>query len=255
MIGMIALTFALPDESRTFVAGLTNPVLLGRDDGLLPVVTGLCHGERVIVIHTGVGEAPAYRARLARLLTDGGDAGGKPILLVSGGYAGGLQSGITVGDLILGKNVSDPGWLAKAREMLVSWKPLTGRLITRSATAETTGAKRALGVATGAIAVDMETAWVAAVCAEAGVPMLSLRVISDAVNQSFPVPGNILFDARRQRPRYIAMPLWLLFHPARIVPFIRFVRGLTPARTRLAGAMRTLVRKVGTRNAEGGKPK
>ena len=71
--------------------------------------------------------------------------------------------------------------------------------------------------------------------------MLSLRVVSDAANQAFPAPGHILFDQVRQRPRYLALPLWLLLHPGRIGPFARFVRGLTPAQATLAQALEHLL--------------
>jgi hypothetical protein len=72
-------------------------------------------------------------------------------------------------------------------------------------------------------------------------PLLSLRAISDAADQAFPAPGAILFDQARQRPRYVALPLWLLTHPHRIPAFVRFVRGLSPAQERLASAIERLL--------------
>lgn len=230
---MIALTFALPDESRSFVASLTGRQS-STEGGRLPVITGEWQGRRVAVIHTGVGEISFYRRRLADFL-----ATEKPRLLVSGGYAGGLQAGIAVGDLVLGENVSDPGVLRGARGLLEAAH--VGALITRPAVAESVEEKAALGRETGALAIDMETAWIAAVCAVAGVPLLSLRAVSDAAGQAFPVPGRILFDADRQRPRYLALPAWLLCHPGRIGPFVRFVRGAGLARRGLAGALQTVV--------------
>ena len=65
--------------------------------------------------------------------------------------------------------------------------------------------------------------------------------VSDAANQDFPVPAGVLYDAARQRPRYVALPLWLAVHPGRIVSFARFVRGLAPARERLTRALRTVL--------------
>ena len=108
--------------------------------------------------------------------------------------------------------------------------------------AATAAAKSALAAETGALAVDMETAWIAGSARRRGVPMLSLRVISDAAGQDFPVPGGILFDAVRQRPRYVALPAWLLAHPgAGSRRSWAFVRGLGPARERLTRALRLLV--------------
>lgn len=236
----IALTFALPDESRAFAAALRDRSVLA-GTGHLPVITGRWGSQRVTIVHTGVGESPPYRKRLHELLSGRDHHLEKPRLLISSGYAGGLQSGTEVGDLIFGTNVSHPDLLRKAAVLLSARPVRTGVLSTQPSIAETVAGKRALGAATGAVAVDMETAWIADVCAETATPMLSLRVISDAVEQPFPVPGNILFDARRQRPRYLALPAWLLVHPGSVVPFIRFVRGLDRARVHLAEALQTLV--------------
>ena len=212
----VLVTFALPDESRAFVAA--------SDRG--PVVTW----------HTGVGDSPDARRRLGDLL----DAD-EPRLVISAGYAGALRPDLRVGDLVLAENVSDPGLLAAARGLLADEPCHVGALLTQPNAAETAAAKSALHAATGALAVDMETAWIAGACARAGVPLLSLRVVSDAAGQSFPVPNAVLFDAVRQRPRYIALPVWLLLHPWRIRAFVGFVRGLGPARTRLGQALRLLL--------------
>lgn len=238
---MIAVTFALPDESRAFVAALGSRSTHKNVDGLLPVVSGELAGQKVMVIHTGIGEVSAYRRRLARLVAGTYPQIDKPRLLISSGYAGGLRAGGKVGDLILGANVSHADLLARAGEMLAGRPVHTGGLTTQNKMAETVEAKRSLAVQTGAVAVDMETGWIADVCAAAGVSMLSLRAISDAAGQPFPVPGDIMFDPRKQQPRYLALPLWLLAHPGHIGPFVRFVRGLGPARAKLTEALRIVV--------------
>ena len=167
--------------------------------------------------------------------------GDGPRWVISAGYAGGLSPKLRVGDLVLGRNHSDPGLLNAARLLLENERPQVGTILTRATTLEAAADKAALHAATGALAVDMETAWIAEVCAEFGVPLLSLRVVSDAAEQSFPVPAHILFDAARQRPRYLALPLWLLAHPASIGPFAAFVQALGPARARLTRAIQHLV--------------
>jgi adenosylhomocysteine nucleosidase len=141
---------------------------------------------------------------------------------------------------VLGENFSDARLAASARRLLQGEELHPGIITCQDRVAATAAAKSSLAAGTGALAVDMETGWIAAVCAEAGVPMLSLRAISDAAGQDFPVPPHFLFDAVRQRPRYLALPAWLLAHPGRIAPFVRFVRGLGPARARLARALRRL---------------
>ena len=213
----VVVTFAVPDESRAFVAA----------------------SERgpVLVVHTGVGDTPAGRRRLDDVLGEDDP----PRLVISAGYAGALRPDLRVGDLVLGENFSDPGLLAVAHALLADEPRHIGGLVTQPAVAETAAAKEALHAATGALAVDMETAWIAEACARAGVPLLALRVVSDAAGQSFPVPNAVLYDAVRQRPRYVALPLWLLAHPWRIAPFVGFVRGLGPARRRLGQALTLLL--------------
>lgn len=209
--GRAVVCFAVPDESRLFVAA---------------------HDPAAEVFHTGVGDTAAARERLARHL-----ATNPPSLVISAGYAGGLSPALAVGDLLLGENHSSPLPLEKARRALADERPLVGTLLTVPAAVESARAKAALHRDTGALAVDMETAWIAEVCAAAGVPLLSLRVVSDAAGDDFPVPGHVLYDAARQRPRYLALPIWLALHPGRIGPFMRFVRGLGPARERLTRAL------------------
>lgn len=233
------VTFALPNESRLFIKTLAaNAAILHRGGApTLPTYVGHCGERNLTVVHTGVGDTPGGRLRLRTMLASTHGAA----WVVSAGYAGGLSPDLRVGDLLLGKNYSDPGLLNAARLLLENERPHVGTLVTQDAALETAAGKAVLHAATGALAVDMETAWIADVCASVGVPLLSLRVVSDAADQSFPVPGGILFDAARQRPRLLALPLWLLAHPARVAPFAAFVRGLSPARTRLTRALSRLV--------------
>ena len=229
----VVVTFALPDESREFVALLEGRV---RTHAALATVSGQLAGARVIVVHTGVGDSPAGRQRLCDVL-----AGERPRWVISSGYAGGLHPDLQLGDLFLGENFCAPALLNTAHALLVGEPIHGGTLLTQTTVAETAADKAALHAATGALAVDMETTWIADACADAGILLLSLRVISDAAAQSFPVPGRILFDAVRQRPRYVALPLWLLAHPSRIAPFAAFVRSLAPARARLTRALEQTV--------------
>jgi adenosylhomocysteine nucleosidase len=239
--GSVIVTFALPDESRAFTRRLQQRRVV-RSGGHLPLVLGECGGRPVAVVHTGIGDSDGCRQRLEFALRGaGGLIDGPPALVISSGYAGALQPGLAVGDLILGENFSAPSAAADAARLLSDWRLHPGLLTTQPRVAETAAAKSRLGAETGALAVDMETAWIAAACARAGVPALALRVISDASGQAFPAPGDILFDLARQRPRYVALPLWLLAHPAKIRPFARFVRGLGPAQDNLARALEHLL--------------
>ena len=236
--GTVIVTFALPDESRPFVSALTSIRTLHRGGPpALPTTVGICGEKIVAAVHTGVGDTTEGRERLKTMIAASDDLQG----VISAGYAGGLAAHLQVGDLVLGENVSDARLTTLARQLLADEPLHPGGITSQDQVAATAAAKSALAIETGALAVDMETGWIANVCAWAGVPMLSLRVISDAAGQDFPVPSHILFDAARQRPRYLALPAWLLAHPGKIAPFAAFVRGLGPARARLTRALQLLV--------------
>jgi len=84
----------------------------------------------------------------------------------------------------------------------------------------------------------METAAVADEAERFGVPLLPLRVISDEIEDT--LPEEILaasFDLRRQRPTPLRLLRALFIRPWEIVPFVRFVSHLGPARKVLAQAV------------------
>jgi hypothetical protein len=90
----------------------------------------------------------------------------------------------------------------------------------------------------------MESAAGARVCAEAGVPFVAVRAISDPVDFALPVPLEEWFDLGMQKPR-VARLLWFLArYPTRIAPFAGFVRGLPKARRALAEALEAVIRQV-----------
>ena len=64
---MIVVTFALPAESSAFIALLQNQARL-RSAGF-ERITGTLHGQRICVMHTGVGEK-STRARLGHFLKE-----------------------------------------------------------------------------------------------------------------------------------------------------------------------------------------
>lgn len=184
-----------------------------------------------MVAHLGVG--PVAAAREARSLLSGA---GKPRLLISTGFAGGLDPQLRVGDLVVARNFSSPDVCARAEALAgsMSLRLTFGTLVTRDTAIESTADKLALARETGALAVDMETAAVHEACVSAGVPMLALRAISDEATTPLPVPFDDWFDLERQRPRPWSLVKYLARHPQKILPFCRFVRGLAPARRAMA---------------------
>ncbi len=215
---MIAVTFALPEESQDLRALLQDSQqITTRLAG--PVIFGLARGVPITIWHTGMGaEAAATEARA--LL---GQC--QPRLVISSGFAGGLKPELRVGDVVFdARDSTFSQWRAR------SCPCLPGAIRTHSTALETPSDKASLFNTSGAIAVDMETAAIASVCAEVKIPLFSLRGISDAAGDSLPVPMEHWFDLRRQRPRPLALVSYLARNPRRIVPFVRFVRGLSAPR-------------------------
>lgn len=221
----IAVLFALPDESGAFRGMLRGQTVAGR--GVEMMVRGMVGETPVLIAHTGVGAAAAAR-RTAQVI-----AAERPRLIVSAGFAGGLQGLANVGAVVFD---------ARGSGMEAPAGCLTGAIVSVGAVVETAPGKADLGRRTGAVAVDMETAAIAGAAQESEVPVVALRVISDPVDADMPVPMKVWFDVERQRPRVLGLLAWLARHPSRIGPFARFVRGLGPAKVGLARALGELVR-------------
>jgi adenosylhomocysteine nucleosidase len=213
---MTIVAFALPQESSDFRADLR-------------ALGGQLGGEEICVAHLGVGPAAAAEGTRRVLAAE------KPGLLICAGFAGGLDARVRTGDLVIADNYSSPELRARAQAVTGEMPHrFFGSLVTQDAPVESAAVKAALSSASGALAVDMETAAVAEACHAAGVPMLAVRAISDTATTSLPVPFDDWFDLHQQRPRHWGLIKYLLSHPACIPPFARFVRGLRPARRALA---------------------
>jgi len=140
------------------------------------------NGRSVLVLETGIG--PDRAAAAVAWLLEGGARGApaqRPPFVLAAGFAGGLQPGLGVGAVVTATEVTD----GQGQVWPVPW-PTTvrlrshpGRLLSVPRLVGCPHEKQALGQRHQALAVDMETATVARLCAERGVPLGCLRVISD----------------------------------------------------------------------------
>lgn len=222
---MIAVTFALPEESQDFIRLLGEVEWL--EKGRLPVLRGRLNGKEIVVCHTGVG--PARAAERARALL----AMGRFERVVSAGFAGGLDPRLAAGQVFIGENFSSPALVEAARA--IPGERFYGRLTTQERIVENAAEKARLFNETGAAAVDMETESIHLTCKAQDTPMLSVRSISDAACDPLPVPYAVWFDAATQSPRVGSLLVFLATHPARITPFARFVGNVNRARRALTG--------------------
>jgi len=222
---MIALSFALPEESKEIVQRLAQPRPCG-GPASLPIIEGTLAGRAIVVVHSGMGTASAA-ARTAEFLELYKSR--IPSAWIAAGFGGGLAPDLKIGDIVTAGNFSDPSLLAS----IASIPARTGSLVTATDVVETVDQKAALAGQSGAIVVDMETAAIHRLCSGRAIPMLAVRAISDTATENLPLASAVWFDQARQRPRPIALAGALLMHPGRIPPFVRFVRGIGQARARL----------------------
>jgi hypothetical protein len=120
----------------------------------------------------------------------------------------------------------------------------TAKLFTSATIVDSIDARKEIARTNGTDAVDMETEIIAQACSVRGIPMLSLRVISDSSREPFPAPPSILFDIERQRTNAGRLSLYLIKHPGALFDLFRFVLQITQARKILTNAIITLVSKL-----------
>jgi adenosylhomocysteine nucleosidase len=127
--------------------------------------------------------------RLERALED---ASGGASAIISMGLCGALGESLAPGDWVVATRIvsteqqfeSEPGWMRSLAQQLPGAR--TGAVLGSEVMIADAAAKRAAHIATGALAVDMESHIAAAVAARRGLPFASARVVSDAADRSLP---------------------------------------------------------------------
>lgn len=206
---MIATVFALEFESAAFRSAL-GPRLC------MTVWTLGVTGER-------------SAAGLERMI-----ANARPKLIVSAGFSGALQPDLQLGDIVIGENFSDARILA-ALPVFPEFR--RGRVLTVPDILETGEAKRQCGMESGALAGDLESEHLHRVCLAAGIPMLSVRTVSDTMEQDLPLPGNILIDPTSGRSDPGSIFRYLFRHPTKAAGFAKLVADAKSAQVSLAQAL------------------
>jgi len=179
----------MPVEADAFAELATETVELTAAG--LTFYEGVVAGRRVAWCVAGAGGDAAGRA--TRLLIDGH----RPWLILSPGFAGGLDPALARGTVVYPRRaVSRAGGpkidLAAAGQgtAMVDAIGATSSgdltIVSVDTVVTTAAAKRDLAAATGASLVDMETYAVATAAMSAGLPCASIRVVSDDASQDLP---------------------------------------------------------------------
>ena len=191
----------------------------------LGVITGLASEQACLDVFAAdrrprvrcAGADSARAGILARELIDQGCQA-----LLSFGMAGGLTADLQPGRVIVASMVVAPGgrvlktsrvWRDRVQSLLAGGDGVTVAGMAGAVSGVATPAtKTDLGLATNAVAVDMESHDVAAVAKDAGVDFLIIRAIADPVERAIPgwLPGRI---SEQGTPHYGAILAGLAAHP------------------------------------------
>jgi nucleoside phosphorylase len=176
----ILVTFALRQEGVSFERRLTQRIVHPYS------VLGRLGSQEVALywLGTGVRDEAQFKSVLADLRSE---------LVINSGFAGAVRTLLEPGDFVLAENFSSPELLKRFET-----DPLfeaRGRFVCVDAIADS-AAKMRINSQGNTIALDMESARVAAVCRTLSVPWLSARMISDRHDEG--IPGVFLGKGVRQ---------------------------------------------------------
>jgi nucleoside phosphorylase len=241
---LILLFYAFAREIAPFKRRIRNRAPLALD--------GL-HGFRAeigskafAVVGHGIGHQRATdTARRAFDLIPGAE------LVIGTGVVGALSSGLRPGDLVLSDRVLMSHGDGQVAEQVtaVSYAHLraVGRSLANAGITYSTGAiltshrvlstgveKRRAKESTGAIAVDMETAAIAAEATMRGLPFLAIRAVLDEIDDE--VVGAAMAD-EDGNVRPLAATSFLLRNPATMLKLPRMIRNLSRATNAIADAL------------------
>jgi purine-nucleoside phosphorylase len=163
--------------------------------------------------------------------------------LISTGFAGALNDELQVGDLLFAKNFST----IELNEKRSSFSRLPihiADLLTAPTLIDSSDERTEIARTSGKAAVDMETEFIARACVAHGIPLLSLRIITDTPRTPFPAPAHVLFDIATQRTDLPKLATFFLTHPNRVPGLIQFARRIANARKILATALVEIVPRI-----------
>jgi adenosylhomocysteine nucleosidase len=135
----------------------------------------------ITILLTGIGRQNAEKSLREFLATH------PPKLVLTCGFAGGLNPELKLGDVIF--EIPQPSTF---NLQLSTYGATPAKFFCADHIATTVAEKKALRAETGADAVEMESAAIHAVCRERGIPCATVRVISDTAGEDLPLDFNAL---------------------------------------------------------------
>jgi len=205
--------------------------------------------REVVLVTTGMG--PAHAEAAACRLFDGVPGA----VAISVGVSAGLDPQLRSGDLIVADQVSFYRRSAEAarafscdselKESAVSGvrrsgdRYRLGPIVTVDQIVLTAKEKRELAARSGALAVDMESAAIAAAAAARSVPFLAIRAILDPVEMDLRIAFDQFLDHRGE-PRPASLARYLFAHPLALISLVGLGLRTRAACRRLGRLLREL---------------
>ncbi|MEX2176342.1 MAG: hypothetical protein WD872_18410 [Pirellulaceae bacterium] len=191
----VLFLFALGIESGGLADALTGVETSRHKHGLERA--GKLDGREVAIVEGGVGIRAAARAAKAAIEFY------RPEWVVSAGFAGALCEDLRRGHILMADRVAGIGGEELAvgiklePETLAATKGLhVGKLLTVEGIVRKAQERHELFRTHGAMACDMETLGVAQACRDLGAKLVSVRIISDAVDDELPPEIEALLDQK-----------------------------------------------------------
>jgi adenosylhomocysteine nucleosidase len=192
----------MPSEPRASARGTARIALVAALEAECESLhRAVARGAPWLVVQSGPGEARAVVAA-ERALAAGA------IGLISWGLAGGIDVTVAPGTIVVPRRVLrehgaayavTPEWHERLAARAGTLGMSAGDLLTVAAALHSPREKQAAHAATGAVAVDMESAAIAAVAARAGVPFAVARVVVDGAADALPRNAEGWVDERGAR--------------------------------------------------------
>ena len=239
----VGVVFALKIEAGG-LEDLLDGVTKTRGEEFL-ALDGHLKGRRVVAVVSGPGE------RAARLATEALLDGHDPRWVISAGFAGGLSDQVSRHDLLMADTLANAAGQRLAIDLKVDPTSLAqmpgvhvGRLLTVDRIIRLPAEKRSLGDQHQALAVDMESFTVADVCRQRRVRFLSVRVISDSVNDELPPDVQRLMD-QKTRPAKLGAVIGAVWNrPSSVKDMLRLKENAIIASDRLAGFLASTIQQL-----------
>ena len=215
---------------REEIAGIKGRMKIERKEklGSADAFCGTWEGKNIVLVRTGIGKVRADGA-LAQVLKKY-----SPTMVISIGYAGGTHPDLKTGDLLvankflagpkddeLPEEIQTSSCLAGQADNFPSpekYNVFKGCLLTMERVVNKPEDKKTLGENHGAMAIDMETSVLAQTAAVRNLPFLSVRAITDTVDQELIDVSPFMAKDGQISP--LKAGWYVLTHPGSIPTFI-----------------------------------